>query len=81
VAHARRDPYLIQLAPCDLESLALLVEGRTLRLVGGREMSVRRLNRQVPACGDFWQCPADVVMTEAKPVHAGVNLQVALQNR
>ena len=59
-----------------VEPRALFVQPRRLRLVGGREVRVDRLESQMRAREHGRQRPPQVVVPEPEPVHAGVDLQM-----
>ena len=62
-----------------IEPRALLFEERRLRIVGGREVRVDGVEPQVSAAEHLRHRPPQVVVPEAEPVHAGIDLQVAAQ--
>ena len=72
-------PSAADVAQRALEARALLVEQRVLGLVGGREVRVDGVELEVRAGQQLRQRAAQVVVAEAEPVHAGVDLQVVAE--
>ena len=64
-----------------LESRALRLEQLVSGLVGGAEMRVHRVEREVRAGEQLRQRPPQVVVPEPEAVHAGVDLEVIAQRR
>ncbi len=62
-----------------LEARPLLAEERVIRIVGGREVRVDRVDPEMGAGRNLGERPIEVVVAEAEPVHAGVDLEVAAQ--
>ena len=60
-----------------LEARPLLAEERVIRIVGGRKVGVDGVDPQVRAGRDLGDRPIEVVVAEAEPVHAGVDLEMA----
>ena len=64
-----------------LEPAPLFVEQRRLGLVGGAEVRVHGVEPQVRAGEQLRQRARQVVVTEAEPVEAGVDLEVIGERR
>ena len=62
-----------------VEAPALLVEEGRLRVVGGREMRVDRLDRQMPARKQLGDRATEIVVAEAEAIHAGVDLEMTAE--
>ena len=73
------DPERRQARQRRLEPLALQGEQGVLGVVGGGEVRVDRLDPQVAAGRDVRDCPRQVVVSEAEPVHPGIDLEVAAE--
>ena len=72
---------LVERAGRRLEPRALRLEQRVTGFVGGPEMRVDGLERQIPAAEQFGQRALQVVVPEAKAIHAGVDFQVVTEGR
>src|SRR4029078_3611659 len=79
VAVLRGDADRGQLRQHLFEPFALLAEGRVLGVVGGGEMRVDGLDREVLTLCDRRQGPREVVVAETETVHPGVDLQMAAE--
>ena len=64
-----------------LESHALFVEQRQIRIVRRGEVRVDRLEPEVGAAQHLRQRAAQVVVAKPEPVHAGIDLQVIADGR
>ncbi len=78
---ARAGAELVERPAGRFESRALRLEQRVARLVGGAEVRVDRIEREVRAREQLRQRPAQVVVAEAEAIHAGIDLEVIAQRR
>ena len=73
-AVARRER--VDVVQCALESSALFMKQRRVRIVGGGEMRIDGIERQVRTGEQLGQRAGEIVEPEPEPVHAGVDFQV-----
>ena len=72
---------LVKHAAGPFEPRALHLEQWVAGLVGGSKMRVHGVEREIGAGQERRQRPLQVVVAEAEPVHAGINLEVIAQGR
>src|SRR3954469_15952115 len=81
MAKARTAAELVKRPGRSFESRALRFEQLMPRLIGGAEVRVNGVKGEILTGEQRRQRAFQVVVSEPKPIHAGVDLQVVMQRR